>query len=252
MAAGWRQDGGRMAAGAVVFDCRPALLPVSLDVSGIDMLAVRSSIPPAKTDVVPPEHEQPFGGGGGRFAWLYLSGVECWTPLLDSGTDLEDELPSPDASPVVIGHRVALLPAQVEENVDLVQVLAEFGTLPDAHVDLLVALAGPTVVPDDDVQPPTGSLGCSPIPLTTPVYILAWMLLYIYIYIYIYIYYGSRASPPPPPPDIPPWQFLPVISPPVISPLGYPPLDIPPPPVFILNIETQVMFNKFIFVYIFP
>ena len=26
----------RMAAGAVVFDCRPALLPVSLDVSGID------------------------------------------------------------------------------------------------------------------------------------------------------------------------------------------------------------------------
>ena len=27
----------RMGAGAVVFDCRPALLPVSLDVSGIDM-----------------------------------------------------------------------------------------------------------------------------------------------------------------------------------------------------------------------
>ena len=39
---------------------------------------------------------------------------------------------------------------------------------PDAHVDLLVAPAGPTVVPDDDVQPPTGSVGCSPIPLTTP------------------------------------------------------------------------------------
>ena len=112
-------------------------------------------------------------------------------PLLDSGTDLEDELPSPDASPVFLGHGVALLPAQVEENVDLTQVLAEFGTLPaimtpihdpqeervvppaecrtpDAHIDLLVAPAGPTVVPDDGVQPPTGSVGCSPIPLTTP------------------------------------------------------------------------------------
>ena len=51
-----------MAAGAVVFDCHPALLPVSLDVSGIDMPAVRSSIPPAKTDVVRPAHEQPFEG----------------------------------------------------------------------------------------------------------------------------------------------------------------------------------------------
>ena len=35
------------------------------------------------------------------------------TPLLDPGTDLEDELPSPDVSPMVISHRVALLPAQV-------------------------------------------------------------------------------------------------------------------------------------------
>ena len=51
-----------MAAGAVVFDCRLALLPVSLDVSGIDMPAVRSSIPPAKTDVVHPAHKQAFEG----------------------------------------------------------------------------------------------------------------------------------------------------------------------------------------------
>ena len=56
----------RMVAGAVVFDCHPALLPVSLDVSGIDMRAVRPSIPPAKSVVVPPVHEQQFGGGGGR------------------------------------------------------------------------------------------------------------------------------------------------------------------------------------------
>ena len=52
----------RMAAGAMVFDCRLALLPVSLDVSGINMRAVRPSIPPAKLVVVPPVHEQQFWG----------------------------------------------------------------------------------------------------------------------------------------------------------------------------------------------
>ena len=100
-------------------------------------------------------------------------------PLLDSGTDLEDELPSPDALPMVMGHGVAILPAQGEEDVDLAQVLAEFGTLPatvtpihdpqeaqvvppaeyrppEAPVDVLVAPAGPTVVADNDVRPPTG------------------------------------------------------------------------------------------------
>ena len=100
-------------------------------------------------------------------------------PLSDPGTDLEDELPSPDISPVVIGHGVALLPVQVEEDVDLAQVLAAFGTLPaivtpirdpqeervvppaecrapDVQAGLFVTPAGPTVVPANATQPPTG------------------------------------------------------------------------------------------------
>ena len=118
-----------MAAGAVVFDCCPALLPVSVDVSGIDMIAVRSAIPPAKSVVVPPELEQQFGGGGADL--LDYIGPELGvTPLLYSGKDLEDELPSPDVLPMVISHGVALLSVQVEEDVDLAQILAEFGTLP--------------------------------------------------------------------------------------------------------------------------
>ena len=40
--------------------------------------------------------------------------------------------------------------------------------MPEAQIDLLVAPAGPAVVPDDDVRPPTESVGCSPILLTTP------------------------------------------------------------------------------------
>ena len=86
---------------------------------------------------------------------------------------------------------MALLPAQVEEDVDLAQVLADFGTLPaivtpirnpqreqvvppaeyrapDVQVGSFVVPAGPTVVPANVTQPPTGSVGCSPMPLMTP------------------------------------------------------------------------------------
>ena len=111
-------------------------------------------------------------------------------PLLDPGTDLEDELLRA-TSTVVIGHGVTLLPAQVEEDVDLAQVLADFGALPaimtpirvpqreqvvppaeyrapDVQVGSFVIPAGPTVVPANVTQPPTGSVGCSLMPLTTP------------------------------------------------------------------------------------
>ena len=56
----------RMAAGAMVFECRPALLSVSLDVSGIDMPAVRSSVPSAKMSSLP--NVSSLSRGGGRFA----------------------------------------------------------------------------------------------------------------------------------------------------------------------------------------
>ena len=122
--------------------------------------------------------------GAGADLLSYICPELGVTPLLDSGTDLEDELPSPDDSSMVMGHMVAPLPTQVEEDVDLAQVLAEFSTLPvivtpihdptkeyrppEAPVVLLVTPAGPIVVHDDDVRPPTGSVGCSPITQTTP------------------------------------------------------------------------------------
>ena len=92
---------------------------------------------------------------------------------------------------MAISHGVALLPAQGEEGVDLAQILAEFGTLPaivtpihnpqearvvppaeyqppEARADVFVAPAGPAAVSDDDLPPPTGSVGCSPIALAAP------------------------------------------------------------------------------------
>ena len=168
-----------MAAGAVVFDCRPALLPVSVDLSGIDMRASRSAIPSAESVLVPPERQ--FGGGGEDLL-DYIGPELVIDEQPDYGTVLEDELLSPDGSPMVISHGVSRLPARLEGDVDLAQILAEFVTLPaivtpihdpqemwvmspaecrppEALADVLVAPAGPA---DDNGRPPTGSVGCSP------------------------------------------------------------------------------------------
>ena len=67
-----------MAAGAVVFDCRPALLPVSVNLSGIDMRASRSAISSAELVLVPPERQ--FGG---RICLIIL--VRSWL-LMNSRT----------------------------------------------------------------------------------------------------------------------------------------------------------------------
>ena len=60
----------RMAAGAVVFDCRPAVLPVSVDASGIDLQTVRRAEPPAESVVAPAKRKQEFRG------WMTL--IRSW------------------------------------------------------------------------------------------------------------------------------------------------------------------------------
>ena len=83
--------------GAVVFDCRPAVLPVSVNVSGIDMHTVRHAEPPAEPVVTPAEREQE------STALMWLNDIDPElevTPLLDSGTDCQDELSTPDGSPM--------------------------------------------------------------------------------------------------------------------------------------------------------
>ena len=50
-----------MAAGAVLFDCHPPLLPVSMNVSGVDLSAIQSTTMAAEADAVPPEREHSFG-----------------------------------------------------------------------------------------------------------------------------------------------------------------------------------------------
>ena len=81
-------SGPRMAAGAVVFDYRPAVLPVSVDVLAIDMQTVRHAEPPAESVVAAAERKPEFRGP----MWLDDIDPELEvTPLLDSGTDCQDE-----------------------------------------------------------------------------------------------------------------------------------------------------------------
>ena len=69
----------RMAAGAVVFDCRPALLPVSLDVSGIDMRAPAFDTS-SKVGCCPTRTRAAIRGGGGRRICLVIF-VRSWVLL---------------------------------------------------------------------------------------------------------------------------------------------------------------------------
>ena len=53
------------AAGAMVFDCRPQVLPRAIDVSGMELAEIRSMTRARIATAAPPEREQLFGGGGG-------------------------------------------------------------------------------------------------------------------------------------------------------------------------------------------
>ena len=82
--------------GAVVFDCRPPLLPVSLDLSGTGLLSSLHSAVSASVGVSPDDNGLSISGGDSDGLIVPELGV---APLEDSGTDLEDELPTPDGLP---------------------------------------------------------------------------------------------------------------------------------------------------------
>ena len=76
------------AAGAMVFDCRPQVLPGAMDASGLELSEIRSMTRASAATSPPPEREQSFRGGGGGGGDLLGSicpelGV---VPLVDPGT----------------------------------------------------------------------------------------------------------------------------------------------------------------------
>ena len=80
----------------MVYDCQPPLLPVSLEMSDIGPLSVRTTVVAANVAVPPWEEGPTISGVGSDVVGFPGLGV---APLVDSGMDLEDELSTPDGSP---------------------------------------------------------------------------------------------------------------------------------------------------------
>ena len=109
------------AAGAVVLDCRPQVLPGAMDVSGTDLAEVRSMSRAGVATTVPPE----------RGDLLSLICPELGvTAQIDPGTDLEDELSIPASPPAADEHGAVPLSVQADVDSELEQVFGDVGSLP--------------------------------------------------------------------------------------------------------------------------
>ena len=119
--------------GAMVYDCRPPLLPVSLQLSGIGPLSGLPTAVSASVAVTPWEYGLTISGVGSDGLVVPELGV---APLEDSGTHLEDELPTPDGSPstdAVKPGEVVLLdvgPAPRDVNLEVARALLKVAVLP--------------------------------------------------------------------------------------------------------------------------
>ena len=85
----------------MVFDCRPQVLPGAMDLSGLELAEICSMTRASTATSPPPEREQSFGGGGGGDLLGSICPELGVTPLVDPGTDCEDELPTPADMPSV-------------------------------------------------------------------------------------------------------------------------------------------------------
>ena len=114
------------------------------------MQTVRRAEPLAEPFVAAAERRQEFRG---PMCLDHIDPELEVIPLLDSGTDCQDEVSSPDGSPMVISPIVGLLPSQGEDDINLTQILPEFGTLP-AFVTPLVDQYAEGAIPTTECQPP--------------------------------------------------------------------------------------------------
>ena len=81
--------------GAIIYDCRPPLLPVSRRMNDVGLLPRSRPVASASLAAPPPEDPMVIGGASPEGVAVWELGV---TPPNDSGTDLEDELPTPEDS----------------------------------------------------------------------------------------------------------------------------------------------------------
>ena len=139
------------AMGAVVLDCRPPLLPVSMDISGVDLSAIRFPAMSAPVDGLLPGRKHLSTGGD-------LLGLICpelgVAPLVDPGMDLEDEWPTPVGSPMpAVDEGMPLSPTS-GVDVEVVQALLEVGVLLAMVTPIVDPAVGFPLSPATNTVPP--------------------------------------------------------------------------------------------------
>ena len=144
--------------GARVYDCRPPLLPVLLQLSDIGPLPVRPTVVSASLAVPPWEDGLAISGVGPDVVAFPELGVAL---LVDSGTNLEDELPTPDGSPstdAVKTGKVALPVVRPEPrgviDLELEKVLLQGSILPMMMTPIVDPVVESSVTPALYPEPP--------------------------------------------------------------------------------------------------
>ena len=142
-------------AGVVVLDCRPPLLPVSMDISEVDLSAGRLPVVSAGVDVLPHEREPLFSGGD-------LIGLICpeldVAPLVDPGTNLEDQLPTPVSLPSPDVDKSVPLSTSSGVDLELARALLEVGVLPAMATPIVDPEVGSSMTPAGYPVPPIPEL----------------------------------------------------------------------------------------------
>ena len=139
----------------MVLDCRPPLLPVSMDICGVDLSA--SCVPAVSggVDVLPHEREPLFSGED-------LLGLICpelgVAPLVDPGTDVEDEQPTPVGSPSPVVDRAVPLSASSGLDLELTRVLLEVGVMPVMVTPIVNPEGASSMTPVEYPVPPIPEL----------------------------------------------------------------------------------------------
>ena len=137
--------------GALVYDCRPPLLPVSLQLSDIGPLSGQPTVVSASVAVPPWEDGRTISDVSPDGLVVPELGV---APLVDSGTDLEDELPTPDGSMSTdaVQPGEVVLPADCHAmrggvDLELAQALLEVADLPMMVTPIMDPVVESSVTP---------------------------------------------------------------------------------------------------------
>ena len=137
--------------GAMVYDCRSLLRPVSLQLSDIGPLSGQLTVVSASVALPPWEDGLTISGVSSDVLVVSELG---FAPLVDSGTDLEDELPTPDGSPstdAVKPGKVVLPEVCFASlggvDLELVQALLEVAVLPMMVTPIMDPVVESSVTP---------------------------------------------------------------------------------------------------------